>query len=158
MTLDSLSFLRSSRSLLFFSLIGLSLPISAQSVIIAEFMASNDKTIDDEDGDSEDWIELYNLSGSAINLSGWYLTDDATNLTKWTIPDVTLSEGQIFLIFASNKDRNDPASELHTNFKLSSSGEYLALVRPDGVTVEHDYGPAYPQQVSDVSYLSLIHI
>ncbi|NIP93009.1 MAG: hypothetical protein GWO24_05935, partial [Akkermansiaceae bacterium] len=42
--------------------------------------------------------------------------------------------------------------ELHTNFRLTSGGEYLALVRPDGTTVEHHYAPAYPLQVQDVSY------
>ena len=130
----------------------LSRPLSAQDVVISEFMASNDLTLDDENGDSEDWIELYNQSGTAQNLSGWYLTDDAANLTKWTIPDVTLAPGELLLIFASNKDRNDPNNELHTNFKISASGGYLGLVRPDGSTVEHDFGASYPQQVTDVSY------
>jgi len=115
-------------------------------------MASNSESLSDEDGDNEDWLELHNQSGSPLNLSGWYLTDDATDLSKWSIPDVTLGTGQLLVIFASNKNRKDPSSPLHTNFKLSSSGEYLAIVRPDGATVEHDYGASYPQQVSDISY------
>ena len=124
----------------------------AQDVVISEFMASNSETLDDEDDDSEDWIELFNQSGASLNLSGWYLTDDATLLTKWTMPDVTLAPGQLMVVFASNKDRADSASELHTNFKLSAGGEYLAIVRPDGSTVEHAYSPTFPQQVTDVSY------
>ncbi|MGJ8696903.1 MAG: lamin tail domain-containing protein [Verrucomicrobiaceae bacterium] len=132
--------------------LGLTVLAPAQSVIISEFMASNAETLNDEDGNSEDWIELYNQSGSALNLSGWYLTDDSTNLTKWAIPDITLNSGQLIVIFASDKNRQDPGGELHTNFKLSASGEYLAIVRPDGITVEHDYGAAYPQQVTDISY------
>ncbi|MDB4570432.1 lamin tail domain-containing protein, partial [Akkermansiaceae bacterium] len=139
-------------SFLALALLGITSPLVAQSVIISEFMASNAETLNDEDGDSEDWLELHNQGGSPLNLSGWYLTDDATDLTKWTIPDLTLSTGELLLVFASNKDRNDPASQLHTNFKLSAGGEYLALVRPDGVTIEHDYGTAYPQQVTDISY------
>lgn len=132
--------------------IGLASSLFAQDVVISEFMASNDETLNDEDGDSEDWIELFNQSGTSQNMSGWYLTDDATNLTKWAIPDVTMTTGQLMIVFASNKDRSNPASELHTNFKLSSGGEYLALVRPDGATIEHSYGPTYPLQVTDISY------
>ena len=115
-------------------------------------MASNSDTLNDEDGDAEDWIELFNQSTTPLNLSGWHLTDDAGELTKWTLPDITLAPGGFLLVFASSKDRDDPASELHSNFKLSSGGEYLALVRPDGLTVEHGYGPTYPQQVSNISY------
>lgn len=126
--------------------------LSAQSVVISEFMASNDNILNDEDGDSEDWIEIFNEGASAMNLTGWHLTDDAASLTKWTFPNVILDPGELLVVFASNKDRADPGGELHTNFKLSSSGEYLALVRDDGTTVEYDFGPSYPQQVTDVSY------
>lgn len=135
-----------------FFFLGLTPLATAQDIVISEFMASNSETLDDEDGDSEDWIELFNQSGSSLNLSGWYLTDDATDLTKWAMPDVTLSPGQLMVIFASNKDRVDLSGELHTDFKLSAGGEYLAIVRPDGSTVEHSYSPTFPQQVTDVSY------
>ncbi len=129
-----------------------SVPLHAQSLVIAEFMASNQETIDDEDGDNEDWIEVFNPGGSAVNLDGWFLTDDATTLNKWAFPGIVLNAGERLLVFASSKNRNDPARELHTNFKLTSQGEYLALVRPDGATVEHHYAPAFPLQVQDVSY------
>ncbi|MDP6206752.1 MAG: lamin tail domain-containing protein, partial [Roseibacillus sp.] len=129
-----------------------SVPLRAQSLVIQEFMASNQDTINDEDGDNEDWIEIFNPGGAAINLDGWFLTDDAATLNKWAFPGIILSPGEQLLVFASNKNRNDPASELHTNFKLTSQGEYLALVRPDGSTVEHHYAPTFPLQVQDVSY------
>ena len=128
------------------------LPLRAQSLVIQEFMASNQDTITDEDGDNEDWIEILNRGGAAINLGGWFLTDDADFLNKWAFPGIILNPGEQLLVFASNKNRNDPASELHTNFKLTSQGEYLALVRPDGSTVEHHYAPTFPLQVQDVSY------
>lgn len=127
-------------------------PLQAQSLVISEFMASNQDTLDDEDGNSEDWIEVFNQSGSAVNLEGWFLTDDAAALNKWAFPNIVLNPGEHILVFASNKNRNDPASQLHTNFKLTSQGEYLALVRPDGVTIEHHYSPEFPLQVQDVSY------
>ena len=115
-------------------------------------MASNQDTLDDEDGDSEDWIEIFNQGTTAVNLEGWFLTDDNAQRNKWAFPSLVLNPGEQIIVFASNKDRRDPASELHTNFKLSSSGEFLALVHPNGVTLEHFYGPTYPLQVQDVSY------
>ncbi|HUF74822.1 MAG TPA: CotH kinase family protein, partial [Longimicrobiales bacterium] len=65
---------------------------------------------------------------------------------------VTLAAGQYLVIFASGKDRAAAGSELHTTFRLSKEAEYLALVRPDGASVAHDYGPVYPPQHDDVSY------
>ena len=54
------------------------------------------------------------------------------------------------LVFLSGKNRT-LTDELHTNFKLRSAGEYLALVQPNG-TVEQEFSPTYPEQYSDVSY------
>ncbi len=62
-----------------------------------------------------------------------------------------LDQGGYLVVFASEKDRRDPLSELHTNFKLDGDGEYLAVVRPDGSTIEHEYAPSYPKQKEDVS-------
>ena len=122
------------------------LPSFSQSLVIAEFMASNQSSIRDEDGDHEDWIELLNQSTDTINLEGWFLTDNATNLKKWAFPDLTLGPAERLLVFASAKDRQDPDNTLHTNFKLASEGEYLGIIRPDGLTVEHHFSPSYPLQ------------
>jgi hypothetical protein len=124
----------------------------AQSIRIAEFMAANGETLYDGDGDASDWLELENLSASTVDLTGWSLTDDADELAKWVLPAVTLPPGGRLLVFASDKDRADPAGELHTNFKLSADGEYLALVRADGATVADSYAPAFPPQQDDISY------
>src|SRR5580698_3923326 len=65
-------------------------PAFGSTPIISEFMASNDTTITDQDGDYADWLELYNPGPSAANLNGWYLTNKASKPTKWQIPAVTL--------------------------------------------------------------------
>ncbi|MDM8532615.1 lamin tail domain-containing protein [Anaerolineales bacterium HSG25] len=122
----------------------------SNQVIITEFMASNQSTLADEDGDYSDWIEIHNSGSTEISLSGWYLTDNDDDLTKWQFPDVTLNADDYLIVFASHKDRND--SELHTNFKLSSDGEYLALIKPDGETIAWEYQPKYPPQFKDISY------
>ncbi len=128
------------------------LGLFAQDLVISEFMAANANGLNDEDGDSTDWIEVLNVSSASVDLTGWSLTDDPLQLAKWTFPSVSLGANQRVLVFASDKDRRDPASELHANFKLKASGDYLALVRPDGTTVEHGYMPTYPAQFEDTSY------
>ena len=124
----------------------------AESVIISEFMASNTRTLADENGSYEDWIEISNTGDTGVNLGGWYLTDDVTTLTKWQFPATNIGPGQFIIVFASGKDRRIPGTNLHTNFKLSAGGEYLALVKPDGSSIASEYAPLFPPQAQDVSY------
>ena len=107
----------------------LAAPMWANTVVISEFMARNDDVLADEDGAYSDWIELYNAGDTDVLLEGWSLTDDAAALDRWKFPAVILRANTFLLIFASGKDRTDPAGELHTSFKLSSGGEYLAWKR-----------------------------
>ena len=79
---------------------------SSADIIITEFMASNNSVIDDEDGDSSDWIEIYNTGPAIVNLDGFHLTDDQTDLTKWRIPNVTIAVEDFLIVFASAKDRD----------------------------------------------------
>jgi hypothetical protein len=125
--------------------------LALAQLTITEFMASNKHTLLDEDGAPSDWIELYNAGTNTVNLEGWHLTDNASNLTKWTFPATNLAPNSFMIVFASGKDRAVAGQQLHTDFALSSSGEYLALVRPDG-TVAQDFAPAFPEQVEDISY------
>ncbi|WP_435895152.1 lamin tail domain-containing protein [Oceaniferula spumae] len=119
--------------------------------MISEFLASNDSELADEDGEFSDWIEIHNPDAVAVNMSGWHLTDNAGNLDKWTFPNVTIPAGGYLVVFASDKDRTVPGNELHTNFKLSAEGEYLALVMPNGSTKTTEFNP-FPAQYTDVSY------
>jgi hypothetical protein len=143
--------------LLFYRLLVVCLCLGALStargqVLISEFMASNGQTLADEDGDYSDWIELYNPGDASVNLDGWFLTDDASDLTKWRFPDVSIAAKGFLLVFASGKDRGIAGSPLHTGFNLSASGEYLALVGPDGGTVVSAFAPEFPEQFRDISY------
>ena len=120
--------------------------------LISEFVTANYLSLEDEVGDSPDWIEIYNPTAGTINLEGWCLTDNPNNLDKWRFPAVVIAPNDYLVVFASGRDQTDPAGQLHTNFQLSSAGEYLALVQPDRVTVAHEYAPAYPRQFEDISY------
>lgn len=128
----------------------------AQTPVISEFVASNDSGLADDDGSHSDWLELYNPGSQSVNLDGWYLTDDSADLTEWRIPAVTLAPKAFLVVFCSKKNRTDPTKPLHTNFKISAGGGYLALVEPDGVTVASAYNP-YPQQQTDVAYGMSFH-
>lgn len=122
----------------------------AGDVFISEFLAQNDGGLADQDGDASDWIEIFNASAADVNLQGWHLTDESDDLTKWEFPSVVVPAGGFVVVFASSKDRAVAGSELHTNFSLSTEGEYLALVEPDGLTKASEFDA--PQQYENVSY------
>ncbi|MDZ4782341.1 MAG: lamin tail domain-containing protein [Planctomycetia bacterium] len=122
----------------------------AGDVFISEFLAQNDGGLQDQDGDASDWIEIYNASAADVNLQGWHLTDDSDELTKWDFPLAVVPAGGFLVVFASGKDRAVAGSELHTNFSLSTAGEYLALVEPNGITLASEFDA--PQQYEKVSY------
>jgi hypothetical protein len=125
------------------------------AVRINEFLAANQNGLKDEDGDAEDWIELHNRGDSTVDLSGWSLTDDAKDPGKWTFPAVALAPGQYLVVFASGKDRKPttPGSRLHTNFRLGSSGEFLALYNSESPRLPMTvFAPEYPEQRTDHSF------
>jgi len=127
--------------------------VSAQ-MVISEFMAKNDKTLVDGDGNYSDWIELYNMGESSVDLTSWYLSDDTNNLAKWAFPSKSIAAGDHLIVFASGQDETeytDSLGYLHTTFKLSASGESVLLTQPDGVTIAHSF-LAYPEQDDDISY------
>jgi hypothetical protein len=129
--------------------LGLSQSSKAASVVISEFLAENDGGYRDQDGDSSDWIELHNISAATVDLGGWHLTDNSTNLTKWTFPPTNLPAGGYLVVFASGKNRATSGAELHTNFQLDNGGGHLALLDPNGVVAsEFNYAP----QHRNVSY------
>ncbi|PKP10050.1 MAG: hypothetical protein CVU09_09105 [Bacteroidetes bacterium HGW-Bacteroidetes-4] len=79
---------------------------SSQSLLINEFSSQN-ASFFDEDRDASDWFELYNPTTSAINLSGWSVSDDSTDLLQWQFPDYELKAKEFMLVFASGKDRKE---------------------------------------------------
>lgn len=123
-------------------------------IVINEFLASNGLGLTDEDGDSSDWIELYNRGDRPVNLSGWSLTDDPDLPEKWPLPNLTLPAGHYLLVFASGKNRYElrPDAYLHTNFRLSSDGGFLGLYRVLDQRFIDQVEPDYPEQWRDVSY------
>ena len=126
-------------------------------VVINEFLTATlaPGGLLDEDGELQDWIELYNTGTNAMNLAGWSLTDEAGEPAKWTFPSVTLGGGQYLVVFASAKDRKvtTPGAKLHTNFKMNSAGDYVALFNAESPRqAMTEFRPEFPEQRNDYSY------
>ncbi|MCX5643664.1 MAG: CotH kinase family protein [Phycisphaerae bacterium] len=118
----------------------------APGVLINEFLASNQTANrDPEFGEFSDWIELYNTDPGAIDLSGYYVTDDLDQPHKWRVPDGTLIPGMGFLLLWAD-GRNTGG---HLNFKLTKGGEQLGLYTPEGVVVD---ALTFGAQQDDISY------
>ena len=118
--------------------------------IISEFVARN-SVFEDEFTQKSGWIELFNGSPDLADLEGWFLTDSRDDLKRWPIRGVAIKPYNYQVIFASGRDiALSPTHWPHANFKLANESGYLALVRPDGVTIASafEYGP----QSANVSF------
>src|SRR5690606_32603019 len=78
--------------------------VQAQDFAVTEFAASNSSGLADEDGDFNDWIEIYNASAAPASLEGWSLTDDRGDLQKWRFPATTVPGRAFLVVFASEKN------------------------------------------------------
>ena len=142
MMLSQLFNIRSALICLFlFSILVQSGVSGASNIVINEIVASNVNSLADEDGDSADWLELFNAGEKSVNLSGFALSDNPQKPAMWFFPDVEIQPDSFLLVFASKKDRTDP-NHLHTNFKISANGETLLLSAPDGSLVDSVDSPA----------------
>jgi hypothetical protein len=113
-------------------------------VVINEFVSVNQNGVTDLEGDHEDWIELFNTTGSDISLSDYYLSDNIANPQKWVFPANTVIPANGFI--AVWADDEIYPGELHCNFKLSGSGETLLLSMSGGIVVD---SISFPQQMPD---------
>ena len=108
-------------------------------------MASN-TTIADEAGEFDDWIELYNGGGTAINLNGYFLSDDILNpMAVQLDTSVIIQPGGFVLLWA---DKDPEQGKLHLDFKLGAAGEQISLMSPSGVFVD---SLTYTQQLDNIS-------
>lgn len=116
-------------------------------IVINEVMADNGVTAADENGQFEDWIELYNNGNASVDLEGWYLTDTPFEPTKWQLPGGTvMAPGDYMIIWA---DEDASQGSMHANFKLTASGESVLLYDTDTLLVDHvDFG----EQITDQGY------
>lgn len=109
-------------------------------VVINEWMAANTSAVmDPVDGDFEDWFELYNPGSQAVDLTGCTLSDQLSSPRKFAIPSGTTIGPRGFLLVWADEEssQTQPGGSLHTNFRLSQSGESILLAAPDGRLIDH---------------------
>tara|TARA_R110000868_G_scaffold378658_3_gene644170 strand:+ start:23735 stop:26761 length:3027 start_codon:yes stop_codon:yes gene_type:complete len=117
------------------------------SLVINEFMADNISTLQDVNDEYSDWIEIYNGTNSVVNLEGYFLSDDIQDSEQWAFPDIEIQPNGFLIVFASGNNRIE--NELHTNFKLSKDGEFLALYNESGAYID---SIRFESQFSNISY------
>jgi len=116
-------------------------------LVINEFMASNDAAIADQDGEFDDWIELYNNTTESIDLEGYFLSDDANELMKWAFPSGTSIDGSGYITIWADNDEEQ--NGLHAGFKLSAAAESIFLVDATGTIIDE---VSYIDQTADISF------
>ncbi len=121
---------------------------NAGLLIINEVMSSNKVTTTDNYGKYSDYIEIYNGYDYEINLKDYYLSDDNFNLKKWSFPDITIKPNDYLVVYATGKDSYEDGI-VHTNFKLSQSGEVLTLSNKKANPLSRIY---YTKTAPDTSY------
>ena len=121
--------------------------LTGEDVVINELMPVNTTTVADQNGEYDDWIELFNLSSSLKDISGYFLSDNKDNFSKWQFPQGTTVPGNGYLIIWADDDSAQVG--LHANFKLSSLGEGLLFSKPDGTLIDE---VIFPGQTLELSY------
>lgn len=131
---------------------------SLLELYINEFLASNDAATVDPDEDSndgdpyEDWFEIYNGGGDAIDIGGMYVSDDGDDITMYQIPSTepsltTIQPGGFLIVWC---DKELLQGVLHVDFALGSGGEDIVLTESDGLTIVDQL--TYEAQTTDISY------
>ena len=122
----------------FYFLLALLISTSALNaqVILNEYSCSNVTGPTDAYGSREDWVELYNVGAAPIDLTGYYLSDNANNLTKWMIPSGSIAANGFKMVYCSGRNTVN-GTQLHPNFKLTQTdGEWIILANTLGNVVD----------------------
>jgi hypothetical protein len=122
------------------------LPV-VSGLVINEIMAGNFSAIADQNGEYDDWVELYNGGASSINLNGFHLSDNKNDLTKWTFPNVTIPSNDYLIVWCDTAGGTQ--SGLHTTYRLSADQEEVYLSDPSGNTIDAVH---YVNMPTDVAY------
>ena len=115
-------------------------------LVINEWMPFNESEEEDEYGEYNDWIELYNTTQNTLSVGGLFLSDDVNSLSKWTLPEQEIPAGEYLIVWA---DSDEEQEGNHANFKLSSLGEQLFLSDANQALID---SLSFPEQIENISY------
>ena len=116
-------------------------------LVINEIMAGNVSAIADQNGEYDDWVELYNGNSFSLNLNGYYLSDNENDLTKWTFPNVTIPANDYLIVWCDTAGGTQ--SGLHTTYRLSADQEEVYLTDPTGIVIDAVH---YVNMISDKGF------
>ena len=116
-------------------------------LVINEIMAGNSNSVADQNGEYDDWVELYNGNNFSLNLNGYYLSDSENDLTKWSFPNVTIGANDYLVIWCDTAGTTQ--SGLHTTYRLSADQEEVYLTSPTGTLIDAVH---YVNMPSDLGY------
>ena len=124
---------------------------SHSQIIVNEIFADNGECCLDDFDETEDFVELINLSSEPIDLAGYFFGDENGGSTiPYDSPELTtIPSGGVLVLWFDNEEEQGP---LHIDAKLNNSGETIIGVNPDGNTIiEIAFGPQY----EDISYAAI---
>ena len=110
-------------------------------------MAANSTSVADQDGEYDDWVELYNGGTNSINLNGFYLSDNENDLTKWSFPNVVIQPDDYLIIWCDTAGFTQTG--LHTTYRLSADQEEVYLSDPSGNVIDAVH---YVNMITDKGY------
>ena len=122
---------------------------AAGTLFINEVMANNSKTLADNAGEFDDWIELYNGGAQDVWLGDKFLSNHSDNPNQWALPDTILKAGEYILFWADNSEAQ---GMMHTSFRLSKEGEEIILFDSKESGYKFIDGFLFPAMSNDVSY------
>ncbi|MBC8048148.1 MAG: lamin tail domain-containing protein [Fimbriimonadaceae bacterium] len=129
------------RLLLLASTLYFSFTYTHAQIVINEASNRNASQILDEDGDYEDWFELYNAGSDAINLNNYTITDDSLVLNKWIFPNIILNPANYLLVYASGKNRMPDLTTDHWEMPVDENISWSYII-PDA-TIPADWMENY---------------
>ena len=103
-------------------------------LVINEIMAGNVNAVADQNGEYDDWVELYNGNNFNLNLNGYYLSDNENDLTKWTFSNAIIPAYGYLIVWCDTAGNSQ--SGLHTTYRLSADQEEVYLTDPTGLVVD----------------------
>ena len=116
-------------------------------LVINEIMAGNVSAVPDQNGEYDDWVELYNGNNFSLNLNGYYLSDNENELTKWTFPNVTIPANGYLIVWCDTAGNSQTG--LHTTYRLSADQEEVYLTDPTNTVIDAVH---YVNMPSDKGY------
>ena len=136
---------------LFLAVVGLTLCLTAgaqsqDAMRLNEYLVVNTDDFQDDFGQQNAWIELFNSSYGTVDIAGCFLSDDPANLKKYAIPGgdilTKIKPRQHVLFWADNQPYR---GTFHVSFDLANAKEII-FTKGDGKTiidripVKHDLG------------------